>query len=273
MTNNFIEYPNPSPGYPKLITLTILANTAVTDNLKATIFIINIPILSPKSHLLLLYHQICVLNLRRRKLPLSLCARSEDRSCTHCTKINKNLKYNRLLGRAEIHTIQISFVVLCWVVLKHETAPLLDAGATKWAANALHLCGSKHFCQSLFALHTSNTYICICNTRCSVFAVLSILVAMCNVQGLFALHTSHTYICSLADARHSGWWTFQQTRLKAQYFPEGCDCWPEWKIAGKMSSLDKKKLCGAENFPLGGTCAFSIWLHFTTSHNSRWYFQ
>ena len=131
MTNNFIEYPNPSPGYPKLITQTILANTAVTDTLKATIFIINIPISSPKSHLLLLYHQICVLNLPGRKLPLSLCARSEDRSCTHCTKVNKNLKYNSLLGRAEIHTIQISFVVLCWVVLKHETAPLLDAGATK----------------------------------------------------------------------------------------------------------------------------------------------
>ena len=92
MTNNFIEYPNPSLGYPKLITQTILANTAVTDTLKATIFIISISILSPKSHLLLLYHQICVLNLRRRKLPLSLCARLEDRRCTHCTKINKNLK-------------------------------------------------------------------------------------------------------------------------------------------------------------------------------------
>lgn len=83
MTNNFIEYPNPSLGYPKLITQTILANTAVTDTPKATIFIIIIPILSPKSHLLLLYHQICVLNLRRRKLPLSLCARLEDRRCTH----------------------------------------------------------------------------------------------------------------------------------------------------------------------------------------------
>ena len=160
--------------------------------------------------------------------------------------------------------------MLCWVVLKHETAPLLDAGATKWAAHALHLCGSKHFCQSLFALHTSNTYICICNTRCSVFAVLSILVAMCNVQGLFALHTSHTYICSLADARHSGWWTFQQTRLKAQYFSEGCACWPEWKIAGKMSSLDKKKLCGAENFPFW---ALAPSQYGCISHNSRWDFQ
>ena len=93
---------------------------------------------------------------------------------------------------------------------------------------------------------------------------------MCTVQGLFALHTSHTYICSLADARHSGWWTFQQTRLKAQYFPEGCDCWPEWKIAGKMSSLDKKKLCGAENFPLG---ALAPSQYGCIPHNSRWDFQ
>ena len=138
--------------------------------LKATIFIINIPILSPKSHLLLLYHQICVLNLPGGKnyyywynsiffiiyanylqshtsCPVSsdLCAQSAAEEVatqfvcslgrpplyTHCTKINKNLKYNRLLGRAEIHTIQISFVVFCWVVFKHETAPLLDAGATK----------------------------------------------------------------------------------------------------------------------------------------------
>ena len=93
---------------------------------------------------------------------------------------------------------------------------------------------------------------------------------MCTVQGLFALHTSHTYICSLADARHSGWWTFQQTRLKAQYFPEGCGCWPEWKIAGKMSSLDKKKLCGAENFPLG---ALAPSQYGCIPHNSRWDFQ
>ena len=90
------------------------------------------------------------------------------------------------------------------------------------------------------------------------------------MQGLFALHTSHTYICSLADARHSGWWTFQQTRLKAQYFPKGCDCWPEWKIAGKMSSLDKKKLCGAENFPLG---ALAPSQYGCIPHNSRWDFQ
>ena len=115
MTNNFIEYPNPSPGYPKLITQTILANTAVTDTLKATIFIINIPILSPKSHLLLLYHQICVLNLRRRKLPLSLCARSEDRRCTHCTKINKNLK-----SWNTHYTNLICCVVLFWNMKLHH---------------------------------------------------------------------------------------------------------------------------------------------------------
>ena len=137
-----------------------------------------------------------MLNLRRRKLPLSLCARLEDRCCTHCTKINKNLKYNSLLGRAEIHTIQISFVVLCWVVLKHETAPLLDAGATKWAAHALHFCGSKHFCQSLFALHTWNTYICICNTRCSVFAVLSILVYVQCAGFICSSHVSHLHLLS-----------------------------------------------------------------------------
>ena len=89
------------------------------------IFISKVTPLTPLSS------DLCAQSAPRRKLPLSLCARLEDRRCTHCTKINKNLKYNSLLGRAEIHTIQISFVVLCGVVLKHESAPLLDAGATK----------------------------------------------------------------------------------------------------------------------------------------------
>ena len=255
MTNNFIEYPNPSLGYPKLITQTILANTAVTDSLKATIFII-IFLFCLQSHTS--YSSIIrsVCSICGGGSCHSVCVLAWKTAVVHT--VQKLIR----IWRAEIHTIQISFVVLSWVVLKHETAPLLDAGATKWAAHALHLCGSKHFCQSLFALHTSNTYICICNTRCSVFAVLSILVYVQCAGFICSSHVSHLHLLS------GGCSAFRVVDISANtpqstIFSGGMrlltgvkDCWEN------VESWQEETLRGWE-FSILGTCTFSIWLHST----------
>ena len=44
------------------------------------------------------------------------------------------------------------------------------------------------------------------------------------------------------------------------------DCWEN------VESWQEETLRGWE-FSIGGTCALSIWLHFSISHNSRWDFQ